>query len=240
MHLEEFALGQSFFHRLSARIKILSFLVLSFSAAFTQSYYSAGVLLGLGAVFAAFCRLPFKSLLQRVWAVNLFIVFLWLTVPFFFSFRGVHINPQGLVLCGLITLKANAILLFTVSLLGTSEIFALSRALLQFRIPKKLVYLFFFFYRYISVLHSEYSKIFSAMKLRGLLWRRGFGAWKNYAALLAGLFIKASQRSERVYNALVLRGGMAGFPVFFEDNVKVKDWVFFAGVLLLAGVVIWL
>ena len=151
-----------------------------------------------------------------------------------------HINAQGLVLCGLITLKANAILLFTVSLLGTSEIFVLTKALLQFKVPKKLVYLFFFFYRYISVLHLEYSKIFSAMKLRGLLWKRDIGAWKNYAGLLAALFIKASQRSERVYNALVLRGGLREMPVVIEDNVKANDLVFFVGVLLLAGVVIWL
>jgi cobalt/nickel transport system permease protein len=52
-----------------------------------------------------------------------------------------------------------------IALLSTSEIKNLLQALNYFKLPKKLILLAFFFYRYIFVLKKELTKLLRAQKL---------------------------------------------------------------------------
>ncbi|MFC1645839.1 cobalt ECF transporter T component CbiQ [Candidatus Omnitrophota bacterium] len=232
MHLEEFSQGDSLFHKIDPRIKIVVFLPLVFVVALLQSIV-AGI---ISLLFAVLCiilaRISLRPLLNRLIVVNIFIVFLWLTLPFsiegkvLFSFAGLDFSRQGLIYALAVTLKANAILFFTVSILGTSEIFSLAHALFHLKAPKKLVYLFFFFYRYISVLHREYDKLLSAVKMRAFSPRTDFHTFKTYGYLVGMLFVNSYERSQRIYQALVLRGFRGDFPLLSHFQLRKKDLLF--------------
>lgn len=232
MHLEEFSQGNSLFHKVDPRIKIIVFLPLVFVVALSQSI-AAGI---TSLLFAILCiilaRIALRSLLSRLILANTFIFFLWLTLPFsiegkvLLSFGRFNFSMEGMIYALTITLKANAILFFTLSILGTSEIFSLAHAMFHLRMPKKLVYLFFFFYRYISVLEREYNKLLSAVKVRAFSPQTSLHTFKTYAYLTGMLFVNSYERSERVHQALLLRGFRGDFPLISHFQLRKMDLLF--------------
>jgi len=246
MHLEEFSQGHSFFHRLDARIKFIVFLPLVFVIALFQNIATGFLSLFLAVIFILLARIPFDSLFRRLVVVNLFVLFLWLALPFsvegeaLFSLGRFEFSREGFIYTLSITLKANAIFLFTVSILGTSEIFSLVHALHHLKFPKELTYLFFFFYRYISVLHREYDSLFSAIKVRGFIPRTNLHTWRTYAYLVGMLFIRSYERSRRIYQALLLRGFRGDFPLISHFRLKRKDLLFaFSMYAIIISLIIW-
>jgi len=232
MHLEEFSAGSSFFHKMDPRIKFIVFLPLVFVIALSKDITLGAVflLLAVGSIFVA--RVSLKALLRRLAVVNVFILFLWITLPFsiegktLFSLGRFSFSLEGAVYTFGITLKANAIFLFTISILGTTEVFSLAHALLHLKLPRKLIELFFFFYRYISVLHKEYERLFQAVKMRAFSPRTNLHTWRTYAYLVGMLFIRSYERSQRVYQALILRGFKGEFPLISHFKLRKQDVAF--------------
>ncbi len=234
MHLDEFSIGSSFFHRLDPRIKLAVFAPLVFVVALAPDIRVGAVFLLVAVVCVCLARLSFQHVVNRLLVVNVFVLFLWLTLPL--SIPGTelfHIGPwkittEGIAYTTAITFKANAIFLFTISILGTSEIFALIHALDHFRVPKRLLYLFFFFYRYLTVLHQEYNGVRAAIKARCFVPRTNLHTWKTYAYMVGMLFVKSYERSRRIYQAMTLRGFRGYFPLIAHFHVHRRDIVFVA------------
>jgi cobalt/nickel transport system permease protein len=61
-------------------------------------------------------------------------------------------------------------------------------------------------YRYIFVLEQESQRLIRAAKIRGFTPGTSLHAYKTYAYLVGMLFVKASERAERVYRAMKCRG----------------------------------
>lgn len=72
---------------------------------------------------------------------------------------------EGIYYALTISLRSNSIMITVIALLSTSEIKNLLQALNYFKLPKKLILLAFFFYRYIFVLKKELTKLLRAQKL---------------------------------------------------------------------------
>lgn len=211
MHLETFAHGHSLLHRLDPRAKILAALGFSIvvGVSTTISTLWAGLALGIVVLLAG--RLPLWPLLKRLWAVNFFVAFLWLVLPWRLEINQEwtwHLiyDPKGLALAGLITIKANAIIMILIGLLSTSPINNLFHALAHLKAPQKLVHLFLFFYRYLHVLHREYHKLTLAIKARGFQPRNNLHTYRTYANLAGMVLVKSYDRAERVYQAMLCRG----------------------------------
>ena len=101
------------------------------------------------------------------------------------------------------------------------------------RAPLKLVYLFFFFYRYVSVLHEEYTSMREAMRVRCFkphLDRHTYGSLAN---LIGMLIVRSFERSERIYEAMLCRGFHGHFPVIGHFHLHRVDYVM--GALLAAA-----
>ena len=247
MHLDIFSSGNSFFHRLDPRAKIIVFVPLVFAVALTESIPVAVVYLLVSGLFVLVACLPLKELLKRQLVLNAFMIFLWLTVPFsvegqaLFEYKGLVFSEAGARMAGLITLKANAIFIFTCSLIATTEIFALGHALFHLKCPRKLVYLSFFLYRYIGVLHEEYEKLLNAVKMRAFRPGTNRRTFRTLAYIVGMLFVNSYGRSQRVYQALILRGFREDFPMLMHFHCQRKD-ICFAVIMTLGiftQVVLW-
>ena len=234
MHLEEFAEGTSFFHRLDPRVKFITFIPYVFAVAFMEGIQSPALALFVSSCMVIMTRVDLRKLLNRLAAVNVFILLLWLFLPF--SYPGeeaFHIGPltatrEGMLFSVTIALKANAIVLATIAMLGTSEVFSLAHALVHLKVPDKLVYLFFFFYRYISVLHDEYIKLKRAIHVRAFRPRTNIHTYKTYAYLVGMLIVRSYDHSQRIYQAMLCRGFSGRFPVIMHFHMHPKDYVFAA------------
>jgi cobalt/nickel transport system permease protein len=232
MHLEEFAEGNSFFHRLDPRVKFITAIPYIFVIAVMQGTKGPFLALMISLLMAALSRLSLKKLIGRLIVVNTFILLLWIFLPFsypgdtVFYIGSLKATREGFIYALSITLKANAIVLATIAILGTSEVFSLAHALVHLKVPNKLIHLFFFFYRYISVLHEEYTRLRNAMLIRCFRPKTDMHTYKTYAYLVGMLIVKSYDRSQKIYNAMLCRGFMGKFPIVSHFELKRADLFF--------------
>ncbi len=242
MHLEEFSEGNSFLHRCDPRVKFLVFLIFAVSCAISQGIFIPFLFLFYSLVFLFLGKIPFKPLLKRLFAANFFIFFLWLFIPFSYPGHYIHIgflkiSKEGILYVLSITLKCNAIIIATISLISTSSIFSLAHALLHFRVPQKLIIVFFLFYRYISVMHEEYDKLKRAVLGRGFVPGTNLHTYRTYAYLIGSLLLKSFERAEEVYKAMLCRGFSGFFPLLEHFYLRKIDILFgFVAIFLTAGI----
>ena len=232
MQLETFSQGKSLLHLLDPRVKLLAYIPFIFLTALSSDIFQVLVSLAAATTLAGIARLYSPLLFQRLLVVNVFMVFLWITLPFSISGEPLwNAGPltasrEGVTMPLLITLKANAIALYTISLPGTSTIISLSHAMLHLRFPEKIVTVFYFFYRYIGVIGDEYARMLRMLQARGFHAATSLHTIKVYAFFTGMLFIKSLERSERVYQALLMRNFHGAFPLLAHFRLKRQDLIF--------------
>jgi cobalt/nickel transport system permease protein len=235
---ETFSEGNSIFHNLDPRVKIGLAIPYVFTVALTEKLIvSAGALL-LSIVFILLTQLSFRAVAQSLKVFLLFIVLLWIFLPWSVPGRALYtLGPLSLSMEGVtktlsITFRSTSILLLILSLVSTSSVFSLVHALGHFRVPQKLLYLLFLSYRYIFVIYAEYLRLRDAMRIRGFKPSTAVHTYKTFGYLIGMLLLRSFERSERIYNAMLCRGFQGRF--FLLDHFKVikKDIVLLIVLLL--------
>ncbi|MBU0639293.1 MAG: cobalt ECF transporter T component CbiQ [Planctomycetes bacterium] len=212
MAAEPLAIGASLLHRLDPRAKIAAAIVWSVGlAVLTDLHVLAGGLLVSAALLAS-ARPPLGALWRRLLAINVFVAFLWLFLPWsvpgeeIVAWGPVIVTRAGLLLALRLTLRCNAIAWACIALLGTSRLSDLTVALRNLGLPQKLALLLFFCVRHIRILYEEYGRLRAAMMLRAFTPRTTLHTYRAYANLVGLLFVRSHDRAGRVYEAMVCRG----------------------------------
>ena len=246
---EPFARGDSPLHRADPRVKLILAALLSIELAVSHSEI---VLLGglaLALVLVLVARIAGRRLLARLVLVNVFVALIWLIVPLTaggevaWSIGPLTFSASGIELARQITLRTNAIVIALIALLGTSTLAALTHALHHLYVPHKLVYLFYFTWRYAHVVAQEWNALRTAMKVRGFLPRTNLHTYRSYANLLGMLLVRSVDRSERVYRAMLCRGFDGTLPVLGHFAMRRADVCWIAGLsafLVLFGWLEWI
>ena len=198
---------------------------------------------GFCLVTAFFLWLPsgvsWRLLGRRFLAVNLFILLAWLTLPWKLENGVFYLNANGCALALSITIKANAILLAWLALLASSPVSDILHALAHFRLPHKLLALFFLFDRYAFVLTAEYRRLRAALLVRGFKPRFNRLTFTTLAHLTGTMLIRGFDRAERVYQAMLCRGFKGTFYLIDHFHWQPQDtwWLLICvGWLLALGV----
>jgi cobalt/nickel transport system permease protein len=238
MHLDNFASGDSLLHRLDPRIKVIVAAIFSVVVALADNYACLAVAACAAIVMLLLARLSLKQVLLRLMAVNAFILFLWLFLPFTYggeellSIGPLHATREGIFYALLITVKSNAIVLALIALIATMPIITLGHALSHLHVPDKLIHLFFFTIRYLQVLHLEYDRLRDAMRIRGFRPRSNLHTYKSLAHLIGMLLIKSFDRADRVRKAMVCRGFHGKFYLLSHFELKRSDMAMFVFMML--------
>lgn len=238
---EKFSAGDSPLHRLDPRVKIIVALFFSVIVAVTDKYTSLLSALLFAVVIVAVARLKTKEIVSRLLVVNSFIFLLWLMLPFTFPGKNIYtlgplnISQEGIKHALLITIKSNSIILAGIALLSTSSIFNLVHALCHLHFPDKLTQLFFFTYRYIHTIHSEYIRLNNALKIRGFKPQTNLHTYKTYAYLVGTMLVRSYDRSKRVYDAMLCRGFKGKFWTLNHFVFKKSDFI--AGTVMISCVI---
>jgi cobalt/nickel transport system permease protein len=107
------------------------------------------------------------------------------------------------------------------------------QALAAFRLPLKLLGLFFLFFRYSQLLQEELARLKAAMLVRGFQAKLNLHTIKALAQLAATLILRGFDRSERVYQAMLCRGYYSGSFYFKRDTrMQTRDYCFFGASLM--------
>ena len=228
---EPFASGISIMHRIDPRVKMFFALALSIIIAITHKLPVAIGGLVLAAALVIISRLVMKHLISRIFVANIFILFLWLILPFsvpgrtVFEIAGLTASFEGIHYTLLITVKCNAIILLNVALLSTSTISDLVHAMRHFRIPDKLIHIFFFLYRYANVMVGEYDVLQRTLKVRGFKPNTSVHTYRTYGAVIGTLLVRGHDRSEQIHRAMVCRGFRGKYWLLEHFVMDLRDYL---------------
>lgn len=245
MYDEPFAGGDSIVHRLDPRLRLVLAALASICLALLSRPQAAACGLLLAALITALSAPPLGLLLKRLALVNVFIAFIWLTVPPFTpgetlaSLGPLDFSRQGVELSLLVTLKANAIMLLLISLVASMNAACLGQALERLRCPRKLVFLLLFTYRYMHVAAAQWGKLQTAAKLRGFRMSSSMHGYRTIGNMFGMTFVQSFDRASRVYEAMLLRGFVGSFRGLALFRLAARDVIFgLAFLLLLAGLIL--
>lgn len=235
---ERFVHVDSAIHRLDPRAKMIIALAFSIVVATSHRFVALMPAILVSVFFAFLARLPIKKVCSRLLMVNGLILLLWFFLPFTFgSTESFAIGPlsakrEGIIYATQITLKSNAIVLSLMALVATMSIFTMGRAMRHLHVPTKIVHLFFFTYRYIHVIHTEYQRLIKAIKIRGFHPRTNLHTYRTYAYLVGMVIVKSHDRAQRVRAAMLCRGFSGRFYDLSDFSFKASDLVILVLMLL--------
>lgn len=204
----------------------------------------AGIVAALVVLGSTDVGVGVRTLLRRIVAVNLFATVLVLTLPWsvpgepLVEWGMLSYSINGLFDASRIALKANAVVLAMTILLTPVEPMALGQAAAQLGAPLRLVQLYFLTLRYLRVLDEEYRRLRRAMQMRGFRARANLHTLRAFGYLVGMLLIRAMDRAERIWEAMLCRGFSGQFPRMYNLRVRMADTLIAACLLAALGVVL--
>lgn len=234
--------------RLDPRTRVIGAVLFSLSAVVAEGLAAQGAAFVLALMLAGLARLAPGATLKRLLALEGFMVAVLIMLPFtvpgtvpaapVFELFGLPASAEGLRRAVAIVLKANAVMLAMLALLGSMEMATLGHALGRLGVPERFVVLFLFTTRYIEVLHQEYGRLRLAMRARAFRPRTGLHTWRSLGWLVGMLLVMSLERSERIHAAMRCRGFAGRFHLGEDSRAGALDWGY--GAAHLAAVVLML
>lgn len=225
---------------LDPRARVLAALVFAILVVSLQQFIALFAAMATALMLLMLADMPFKRTLRRMIAMDSFIIFMLVLLPFtvpgetMFTLFGLNGSWEGFYQGARIALKANAIVLMLLTLVSTMESTTLGHTLYRLKMPVSLVQLLMFTVRYIDVLHQEYHRLRTAMKARGFHPQNSRHTYRSFGYLVGMMLVRALERSERVLDAMKCRGFSGQIHVIDQLTFSVRDiWFASLGTLTL-------
>lgn len=152
---------------------------------------------------------------------------LWTTQIFNWT---VTITDQGLMRFVSILLRSWLSVQIAILLVVTTQFPDLIHGLAHLKIPKILISVISFMYRYLFVLFDEVLRLLRARQSRSArvpgIKSGGTIAWRARTAgsMVGQLFIRSYERADRVYNAMLARGYRGELLTLNPHRMSERDW----------------
>jgi cobalt/nickel transport system permease protein len=143
----------------------------------------------------------------------------------------VSITYEGLLFVWNVTIKAWLSVLSLIMLSSTTKFSELLKGLEQLRMPRVMVMILSFMYRYIFVLVDEVIRMKQARDSRSFGGKRTWQL-KTIGNMVGTLFLRSYERGERVYGAMVARGFEGQTRTLSRPHFRMAD-LYFAVVFLI-------
>ena len=196
--LDRYSRLRSPIHRLPAAVKLAAALALVVMVVLLPP--DGRSFLGAVAVFllavAGLSRIPWRFLVLRLILLEPLVLGVAILALF---------QPGGWRLFLFLVAKCTLCLLIMVLLSNTTPFADLLRVLKAARVPALLVTTLSLMYRYLFVLVDEAQRMRRARMSRTFTTRRT-RAWHALATVVSQLFIRTTERAERIYGAMCARG----------------------------------
>jgi len=238
--LDHYCDGDSIFHRLDARTKLIFVVMFVFSVVLLPpaSWFIFAFYFTIIFILTLAAKLPVSYVFKRSLAVIPFVLMVAIFLPFFKSgevagsyniwFWEVTITYDGIYAFLNILAKSWLSILSLIWLTSTTRLTHILYALEWLRFPHVLVMILSFMYRYIFVIVDEMMRMKQARDSRnfgGSIFRH----LRTMGNMIGTLFVRSYERSERVYTAMVARGFDGHVCVLNQLRFKKSDAFFGIG-----------
>ncbi len=250
IHMDEFAKLESPLHAMDPRVKALAIILFIFiSVTLTKPRFLAVAVI-FWALVLLISRIPVGYVLRRLTWVIPFAGVLILLFPFITpgdtvwnaDLRIIKISAtsQGLERALMLLLRVLASVLGIVTLMSTTRFNNLMKALSDLMVPAVIIQMLEFTIRYIFVTIDELKRMARARRARGFVLGRNL--WhsqtvKTLAQMVGVMFIRAYERGDRVYIAMISRGFTGKTNSMSNFVVSPKDYLL-AGVITIVAAVL--
>ncbi|MCX6142649.1 MAG: cobalt ECF transporter T component CbiQ [Ignavibacteriales bacterium] len=196
--LDRYSRLDSPIHRLPTIVKLLGSLCIvaaNVSVSFTH-YWFFIIVAGMLLVFSALTSIPWRFIFGR----------LILLEPFALGIALMALFQENGGMVFLSILVKSTLCLFTMILLSNTTPFSsLLQTLARLGVPRLLVTILALLYRYLFVLIDEAERLNRARISRTFSTNRR-KRWQMLASLIGQLFVRSTERAERIYAAMTARG----------------------------------
>jgi cobalt/nickel transport system permease protein len=153
------------------------------------------------------------------------------------SIGPLTISGEGLRIFGTVAAKSWLSVQVALLLTFTTPFHDLVDALRDLRLPRILVAIIGFMYRYLAVLVDEAGRMLRARSARSAGTSGGSIGWRARVTgqMVGTLFLRSYERSERIYAAMQARGFTGTFRHLATRPIGARAWTVFA--LLVAALV---
>jgi cobalt/nickel transport system permease protein len=231
--------GQSFADR-DPRALLVAVILFALVTVSLETLTATAAAFALAAAAAA-AGMPLRDLLRRLVVLEGLMGVVLITLPFtvpgdvLFALGPLAATREGLLYAALIILKAHAVLLALMGLVGGLEPAVLGHALARIGAPEKLVHLLLLTIRQIELLQQEHLRLRQAMRARAFVPRSDRHTWRSYGNLVGMLLVRSLERSRRIQAAMRCRGFHGQLYLLDSRWWRGADTVFLLGVLTLLG-----
>jgi cobalt/nickel transport system permease protein len=230
--LDKYSDRDSMIHRLDPRTKLIATLAFITLVVLlpSASWLTYGLYFAVIAVLIIISRVPALYIFKRSLVIVPFVLMVALFIPFFkegteaFSFNifswHLSVTYEGLETLGSVMAKAWLSILLLILLTSTTTFANILKALEHLKMPRVLVMIMSFMYRYIFVLTDEVMRMKQARDSRNF-GEGGNRLWqiKTVGNMIGTLFIRSYERGERVYASMAARG--------FDGHSRTLDRLYF-------------
>ena len=241
LDIDRFSHVESPFQRWDPRVKILSLGLFVFGVALLKTLPAALLAFFIAVYFIRLSSLPFDFLYNGMKWIVFFLLPFFIILPLSypgeaaFHIIGIPFVLDGFRLATLIIIKATAIILTTFAIFGSARFDVSMIALQHLKVPKILVQMLLFTYRYTFVFIEEMRRMQVAMKVRGFVMKSDIKTLKVMGDFVGTLLVRSFERSERVYKAMLSKGYQGELHSMVRFHADKSDYVK-CGCVLLAGV----
>lgn len=216
------------------RWKLAAFVVAVAATVCLATASAAAGALAAGLLLVAIGRVPLRWYLRRLGLMLPFLALFGLVLPF--VVRGgeplatlgpLEVSSRGVAAALLICLKALAVVTFVLVLLTASPFHVTLQAAHALRVPGLLVHLTLLTYRYLFVLTSEFSRLRTALRVRGFRSGVSRHSYRTVAHVAGALLVRSHERAERVGQAMRCRGFDGQFRSLVEFRTRAADLLLF-------------
>jgi cobalt ECF transporter T component CbiQ len=196
--LDRYSRMSSPIHRLPTTVKLVSTLCI-ISATVTVNFSHGWFFLIVGSVLliiSSLTKIPWKFVLGRLILLEPFA--LGIAVMALFQENGTFIFFSILT-------KSTLCLLTVILLSNTTPFSDLLSTLKRFGVPKLFITILALMYRYLFVLIDEAERLSRARSSRTFT-DTPLRKWSSVASLVGQLFVRSTERAERIYAAMSARG----------------------------------
>jgi len=197
-YLDRYSRIDSPVHRIRTSIKIIAVMAMLLVIAVTPLSYPfvfacAGIVLVSVALLS---RVPPGFLLRRMFLLELFICGFAILSLF---------QPGGFAVFTRVLIKSTLCLATALLFSATTPYVDLLQTLKIWKVPSLLITMLALMYRYLFVLFDELGRMQRARTSRTFVHNRML-VWHSMATIVAQLFIRSTERAERIYAAMCARG----------------------------------
>ena len=211
--LEKYVYLDSYIHRWHCRPKLIAFLVLIFSFTFINQLSFLPVIVAITLVIYFTSRLPVYFLFSRLRYPGIFILAVVILLPFLtgetviFTWGWLQVKQEGCILTLIIVTRFICIFATTLVLLATTPFLLLIKTLKSFGLSPIISDMMLLTYRYLEQFADRLDTMKKALKLKGFnLHQYNRQQLTIVGNLIGTLLVRSYEDSQRVYQAMTLRG----------------------------------